>query len=225
MSKADDYNQNQIDIGRLSIEAITKFVTEYQRSNGLVADGMAGPKTLAVLGFGAPASSDKPPEGFTLYYPMPKLSDGRVPEVTSQYRTKDRPNHNGVDLFYHWREGDKPDKAGDGLATGNVDGHPKWVVPYGVYATAAAEGRIVEGGKTATGYRCWVDHGNGWRTGYFHLLDLRYKIGAPVAAGTPLGQIGDNPADHDARHLHFELSPVGVYRPIDPQPYLKLYAT
>jgi hypothetical protein len=39
-------------------------------------------------------------------------------------------------------------------------------------------------------------------------------------AHQPLGLVGDNPADHDARHLHFELSPTATYSPIDPTPFL-----
>lgn len=205
-----DYNATQLAAGELTWGDITKMVRLWQRSHGLTEDGMAGPNTLATFG----------PERW-IGCPLPVLEDGRRAVVTSEFRPADRPNHNGVDLFYSHRTGDKPDFVGDkGCAGRRADGRPAWVVPYGTVAIAAAPGKVQIAGNSATGYRVWIDHNNGLRTGYFHLLDVRVTVGQELELGAVLGLVGDNPADHDGRHLHFELSPVDYYEPMDPVPHM-----
>lgn len=227
MSKATDYNQDRLLAGHLTQAHIAELVRFFQAHNlvdqALAPDGMFGPLTAAALDkyLGATAKT-----GPVLRNPLPPLrSPGglRLAQITSAFRTPSRPNHNGVDLFYRWQLGDKPDFVGDkGAATKLPDGTPKWVVPYGTYALAAADGRVQIAGNSSTGYRVWIDHGNGWRTGYFHLLNLEVHVGDEVKQGQQLGLVGDNPADHDGRHLHFELSPVDRYAPVDPAPYMVL---
>ena len=223
MSKADDYNKAEIVAGRLTTAHVTALVTEFQKTHGLTVDGMAGKNTRAELDkLLAPAQPQPTTTVFTLNWPLPVLADGRKAVITSSFRPPDRPNHVGVDLFYPWRRGDKPDFVGDkGGAGKNPNGTPKWVVPYGILAVAAADGIVQIAGNSPSGFRAWIDHGNGLRTGYFHLLDLRVSIGQVVIAGTPIGRVGDNPADNDGRHLHFELSPTDRYAPMDPEPYLR----
>lgn len=214
MTSPADYNAAQLAAGTLTAEHVTKLVSYWQAMHQLVEDGMAGPRTIAsIVTAGRPAPF--------LACPLPTLVDGRKAQVTSEFRPPDRPNHDGVDWFYSWRPGDKPDFVGDkGCAGKNADGTPRWVVPTGTLAIAAAAGRVTLAGNSPTGYRIWIDHGNGLRTGYFHLLDCRVLVGTFVPVGHPLGLVGDNPADNDGRHLHFELSPVDRYAPIDPVPYL-----
>jgi murein DD-endopeptidase MepM/ murein hydrolase activator NlpD len=208
-----DYNAAQLAAGKLTAGHVAELVRHWQASAGLEVDGMAGPVTIASI-----EASIRPAR--FLGSPLPLLPDGRRAAITSAFRPADRPNHDGVDLFYQWRPGDEPDFSGDKGAAGKTsDGRPKWVIPYGTLALAAAPGRVQIAGNSPTGYRVWIDHGNGLRTGYFHLLDVRVSVGQPIAAGTALGLVGDNPADHDGRHLHFELSPVGAYSPMDPTPY------
>ncbi len=228
MSKADDYNHAELVAGRLTMAHITELVRFWQTESqsGLSPDGMFGPKTRAEVDV-ALGRHAMPVVPF-LSSPMPKLgsvnSQYRVAQITSGHHSvnPDRPNHNGCDFFYRWQPGDLPNFVGDkGGATKQKDGTPKWVVPYGVNAIAAASGKVQIAGNSMTGYRCWIDHGNGWRTGYFHLLDLRVHVGQEVKIGAPLGLVGDNPADHDGRHLHFELSPVDRYAPVNPEPYFK----
>jgi murein DD-endopeptidase MepM/ murein hydrolase activator NlpD len=155
-----------------------------------------------------------------LAMPMPVLDDGRKPQITSEFRPLDRPGHNGLDLFYRWKRDDLPASSGNGGAAGRMqDGSPNWVVPYGTHAIAAASGKVTIAGVTKTGHRLWIDHGNGLRTGYFHLTSLLVEKGDSVSVGQELGLVGDNPADYDARHLHFELSPSNSYSPMDPVPY------
>lgn len=211
---ASAYNAEQLRLGRITVEVITELVRNWQATHELAADGMAGPRTLASI-----AAALRPAP--FLRCPLPVLADGRKAQITSEYRPADRPNHDGVDWFYRWRAGDKPSHVGDGGGAGkNPDGTPRWVVPFGTVAIAAAAGRVTLAGNSPTGYRVWIDHGNGYRSGYFHLLDCRVLPGQRVEAGHPLGEVGDNPADHDGRHLHFELSPVDRYAPIDPAPFV-----
>lgn len=215
MTQADDYNTSQFTTGALAIENVTTLVHYWQQGHPpLEVDGMAGPATIASI-----VAAMRPVPFLAL--PLPTLPDGRKPVVTSSFRPLDRPNHDGCDWFYAWKPGDKPDFVGDhGAAGKKPDGTPKWVVPTGTLAVAAALGKVQLASASPTGIRVWVDHGNGWRTGYFHLLDMRVHVGSVVATGDPIGLVGDNPMDNDGRHLHFELSPVAVYAPIDPEPYL-----
>lgn len=220
---AEDFNQLELTSGRLTIAEITALVRFYQERSGIVldVDGKAGKRTQEAIGLLLPEAALAPPPDWRLEMPMPTLGDGREPYITSAFKPPDRPNHVGIDLFYAWRKGDRPGFVGDkGAAGKNADGTPRHVVPYGVHAIAAASGVVQIAGNSKTGFRLWIDHGNGWRTGYFHLLDLRVAIGQLVTVGAPLGQVGDNPDDHDGRHLHFELSPSDRYAPIDPAPYL-----
>jgi murein DD-endopeptidase MepM/ murein hydrolase activator NlpD len=217
---ADEYNKAEIISGRLTYSEITALVKFFQEAKGLDADGKAGPVTqLEIDKLLGPATN---PPTLALALPLPTLlASGRRPIITSEFRPPDRPKHNGVDLFYHWQPGDRPDFIGDkGAAGKNADGSPKFVVPYGVFAIAAQDGIVQVAGNSTTGYRLWIDHGNGLRTGYFHLLDLHVSVGERVSVGQELGLVGDNPADNDGRHLHFELSPVDRYAPMDPAPYL-----
>lgn len=199
----------------LTHDQVTELVRYWQAGHGLEVDGIAGPLTVASI----EAARRHPPKRF-LACPLPVLAGDRHAQVTSEFRPADRPNHNGVDLFYRWQAGDLPDFVGDHGGAGTVDGHPKWVVPLDTFAIAAAPGRVQLAGNSTTGYRVWIDHGNGWRTGYFHLTTCMVAFGEPVEQGTPLGLVGDNPADHDGRHLHFELSPIDRYAPVDPVPFM-----
>jgi murein DD-endopeptidase MepM/ murein hydrolase activator NlpD len=51
------------------------------------------------------------------------------------------------------------------------------------------------------------------------------KPGDAVKMGDPIGIVGDNPIDHDARHLHWEcyLGEIGKYPKgtIDPERFLR----
>jgi murein DD-endopeptidase MepM/ murein hydrolase activator NlpD len=217
MTTATAYNAAQIAAGKLTADHVTELVRYWQAGHQpLVVDGQAGPLTIASIAVSSAATGKPIP---FLACPLPVLPDGRRAVITSGFRPADRPNHDGCDWFYAWRAGDKPDFVGDHGAAGPASS-PRWVVPLGVNAIAAAPGVVTMAGASPTGHRVWIDHRNGWRTGYFHLLDLRVKVGDEVATGAPLGMVGDNPADDDGRHLHFELSAVDRYAPVDPEPYL-----
>jgi murein DD-endopeptidase MepM/ murein hydrolase activator NlpD len=222
--KADDFNKAELVAGRLTTAHITLLVQHFQKSIGFVGaalDGKAGPVTRGELDKLLPDSGGQT-DRFVLKSPLPVLADGREAVITSAFKPADRPDHKGIDLFYRWRQGDLPDTVGDrGAAGRNPDGTPKWVVPNNTLAVAAASGVVQIAGNSPTGFRCWIDHGNGLRTGYFHLLNLQISVGQQILVGTPLGLVGDNPIDHDGRHLHFEVSPVDRYAPVDPAPFLR----
>lgn len=214
MISARDYNAAQLQSGHLTLDHITALVRAWQAQHGLAADGMAGPATIASI------EAAQRPSPF-LSCPLPVLADGRRAVITSGFRPADRPDHNGCDWFYPWHTGDQPSTVGDHGAEGrNADGSPRWVVPTGVRALSAADGVVSHAAPSPTGHVVWIDHGNGLRSGYFHLLDSGRAVGERIAAGATVGLVGDNPIDKDGRHLHFELSPVGVYAPMDPEPYM-----
>lgn len=216
-----EYNARQLTTGVLTAEHVSELVRFWQAGHKpLEVDGMAGNKTIETVD--SAITARHPPEvGPFLACPLPALPDGRRASITSGFRPPDRANHDGCDWFYVWRRGDVPDFAGDhGCEGHNADGTPKWVVPIGVCALAAAAGVVSSASNSSTGWYAWIDHGNGLRSGYFHLLDVRVRAGQHVEPGAELGLVGDNPSDTDGRHLHFEVSPVGLYQPVDPERYL-----
>ncbi len=222
MTNAVDFTREELERGRLTPAHVAELVRRFQFTQGLTVDGIMGPATRAALDalMGAPLAHVSTPLRF-LANPLPKLADGRVARVTSGFQSADRPDHNGIDWFYEWRAGDLPKTTGDGLAATRLpSGNPKWGVPFGTLAQAAAPGRVVLAGNSPTGYRVWIDHGNGLRSGYFHLTGIAVSVGDVVKLGDPLGPVGDNPKDIDARHLHFEVSPVDRYTPLNPTLYL-----
>lgn len=215
MTSARDYNVDQLHAGHLTPEHVTELVRAWQAAHPpLEVDGMAGPATIASI------TATFRPAAF-LHCPLPALADGRRAVITSGFRPPDRPGHYGCDFFYPWKTGDLPAAAGDHGAEGrNADGTPRWVVPTGTYAQSAARGRVTFAAMTPTGGAVWIDHGNGIRSGCFHLSSLVVTVGQVVEVGQPLGIVGDNPLDSDGSHCHFEVSPTDSYSPMDPELYL-----
>lgn len=145
------------------------------------------------------------PAAAYICWPLANLADGRSPVITSGHcqRNRERTNHYGVDLFYRWKTSDGAVKIGDGGATGSR-GVPKWFIPRITQAVAVAPGRVAIAGPGKTGYRVWIEIGPARYVGYFHLRNCLVTAGQLVFAGDALGTVGDNPADQDAEHLHFE---------------------
>lgn len=214
-----EYVRREIETGRIESADITVLVAFFQKVHGLELDGKPGPRTMEKLREVA--------IGLRRVMPLPMLVNGgkqRAPQITSSFRSADRPDHDGVDLFYRFDPMlDQPIPVGDGGATRGPDGKPKWFIPPGTSAIAAEDGVVARAGKIATGFRVAIDHAlGGTQSIYCHLASLAVKEGDYVSAGTPLGFVGDNPKDIDAKHLHFEISSSQkVYRPIDPQPWLR----
>lgn len=147
-----------------------------------------------------PGGDDKPP---TRCWPLRALADGRVPVITSGFREVGRRDHQGCDLLYVYKLKDPWVKPGDGGVVVRR-GLRRWWIPGGTEAVCTEDGEIVRAGKIGTGWRVWVFHpASGVSTGYFHLREL-FRDKGDVPVGSPLGLVGDNPAAHDAVHLHFE---------------------
>ena len=115
--------------------------------------------------------------------------------LTSAYRTSDRPSHAGLDL-----------------AT------PRSQPPGTEVAVTSM--KIMWAGCRGDGYGCSVvataTDGTGYGFRYGHMAEgtIRVSVGQTVAAGTPLGVMG-NTGDSRGAHLHFE-----IYRPgFPPNPY------
>jgi murein DD-endopeptidase MepM/ murein hydrolase activator NlpD len=217
--RAAPYVQRQLDGASLTASHVALLVAHYQQARRLDVDGMPGPATVAALDQELARLRPKP---LPKVWPLPRLADGRRPVVTSAFRSEDRPNHDGVDMFYRYDAGlDGPVEVGDGAAARGKDGKPKWFIPLGALVFACADGVVTQVGWTSTGYRVAVAHPDGWETRYYHLEDVRVQARQQVARGTALGLVGDNPRDIDATHLHLELTPAGVYAPVDPVPWLE----
>jgi hypothetical protein len=222
VSSAEDYIKARLASGALTTEHIEELVRGWQESHGLEVDGRPGPLTITTIENELRARVGPPPIPSPRCWPLRILPDLRRPVVTSRHFTRnpDRKNHNGVDLFYSYKPGiDPPMKLGDGGRT------EKWWIPDRTHAIAGAAGRVELAGNSATGFRVWLDIGGGWHLGYFHLSMLLVQPGELLALGAPVGIVGDNPAGHDARHLHFELYfgalsryPVGTR---DPEAFLE----
>lgn len=222
MTSARDYIAGELAAGRITPDHVEELTRFYQAGHGLLVDGKPGPATRATLE--AELAARRGPLPFPdRVWPLKVLPDGRRPVITSGHfvRNPDRKNHNGVDLFYRYAPGtDAPMKVGDGGRT-----RSGWFIPDNTPAIAVARGRVELAGSSRTGLRVWIDVGAGWHVGYFHLTRLDVKVGDLVERGTPIGIVGDNPVDVDARHLHFEIYlgdldqyPRGTR---DPQPILE----
>lgn len=187
-------------------------VRKFQTLHGLTVDGIVGAGTWAALLQLAPAEMPIA-TGTTITvgdlvmpsrrcWPLRALKDGRKPVITSPHSLKDpdRKRHWGADLFYRYDPRvDAPMKVGDSGRT------PKWFIPEGTWAIAQADGEVEIAGNSRTGYRLWISHEGGLRTGGFHFTELAVRRGDPVSLGQDLGIVGDNPVDTDPDHLHTEL--------------------
>lgn len=215
MSDAKDFNLHQMEDGKLTMGHVTKLVRFWQKKHGLAQDGKAGPKTLESLGH-------EPQFEIKKCYPLMALHDGRPPVITSAFKDENpgRSNHNGVDFFYEYLDSDPQVRVGDGGAIVKK-GKRRWWYPEGACAVAAADGTVMMAGEIGTGFRCWIDHGNGERSGYFHGYELLVEVGEFVEAGQAILIVGDSPKGHDGKHLHFEVSPVHTYAPFNPRKWLE----
>jgi len=94
-------------------------------------------------------------------------------------------------------------------------------VPSGTTVRAAFAGTVEYAKVTPeSGFAVIIDHGGGVRTVYSELGSVLVREGAAVAAGDPIGVVGDPGVDEaaDGPHLHFELWVDGILK--DPAPYL-----
>jgi hypothetical protein len=105
--------------------------------------------------------------------------------------------------------------------------HKSWEIDFnrgsseaadlGDTVVAAAAGTVVlsanQGSADGFGNLVKVDHGGGWISFYAHLRVRSVSVGAHVAMGQKIGEVGNTtrPGDSLPPHLHFEVRTPGTY--------------
>lgn len=146
--------------------------------------------------------------------PVPAYRDGRLPVVSSSFRTPSRPSHNGSDIMY-------PRLPKDGGPEGK---HllpalaPRFFMPNGVPTLAFADGIVDTSKDIGTGGYIVLNHEGGYQSQYMHLRNRKVKTGQTVRAGQPIATISYSPTDFHLNHLHFQLRQNGSL--LDPEPIL-----
>lgn len=153
----------------------------------------------------APLEHLPPPAAPFLSFPAEDIP------ATTSFFDHDAPflTQNGTTLIYR----------GDRSAHYSYDGHDGWdfamLPPEAVLA--AAEGEVVFAGSSDDG--CGIaqavilDHGNGYRTLYWHLTRPTVERGQRVARGEVIGIVGSTGCS-TGPHLHFQVQYLG--RDVDP---------
>ncbi len=108
-----------------------------------------------------------------------------------------------------------------------INGQPRqphagfdWAAPRGTPVVAANAGRVALVAEHFFAGRLVVlDHGQGLFTYYFHLDEARVAAGEPVAAGQPIGTVGQT-GRATGPHLHFGVTLGGAR--VDPMALLTL---
>jgi murein DD-endopeptidase MepM/ murein hydrolase activator NlpD len=132
----------------------------------------------------ASSSPDSNPEGFI------KPCAG---VVTSRFRTRDRPNHKGVDIA---AAAETPIYASrSGSVTAVVNGCPPL--------------RASDDCGGGYGNRCYINHDGGFQTRYAHLTRCVVSNGQQVRQGELVGYMGNSGASRGV-HLHFEIRENGT---------------
>jgi len=104
--------------------------------------------------------------------------------------------------------------------TGDVKKHKgmDFKARYGEQVFAAAGGRVVFASfSEGYGNLVQIGHGNGYKTYYGHLSEIKVKQGQKVRRGQLIGKVGAT-GRVTGPHLHFEIRRNGV--PIDPLPLI-----
>ena len=126
-----------------------------------------------------------------------------------------------------WTRATQPD-----MSYGPRDGalHSGWDIGsngnagYGIYATTDGVVRF-SGTKTGGIGNCiYIEHtADGYWSNYMHLASMSVSVGQTVKAGQRIGTMGNSGGNY-AIHLHYELSPDGVFHSggntVNPQEYL-----
>ncbi len=93
-----------------------------------------------------------------------------------------------------------------------------YLVPEGTAVFATADGRVdnLSEKNSTNGKAVTIDHGNGYKTTYSHLLDIRVSEGEKVKRGDIIALSGNSGLSF-APHLHYEVSLFGTR--VDPVHY------
>jgi murein DD-endopeptidase MepM/ murein hydrolase activator NlpD len=141
-------------------------------------------------------------------WPMPELN-GNQPEISDGFGAdkRDKRGHFGLDITHRRRKNENYEE------TANLEGktHRLYVIYKDEMALSGGPGKVYATEITKTGHTVKISHkveGRPILSVYRHLRNFApgIKAGAIILAGSPLGMIGDNPAEvGDPPHLHFEL--------------------
>ena len=95
-------------------------------------------------------------------------------------------------------------------------------MPENTPVHAAGAGVVYAAGWLYTGYgnSVVIDHGNNVLTHYAHLNRVAVRKGQSVQPGDVIGYEGST-GDSTGPHLHFEVHVGGLWKQIDPQPWMK----
>lgn len=122
------------------------------------------------------------PSGFKWPYSLASsnMNNGH-PE--DNFKTPQRPNHEGMDFGYGGAAGEDPPMP-----------------------AAAAGTVVVSGVYQGYGYANIIDHGNGIKTLYGHMVagSLTKAVGDTVAQGDTIGIVGNTGPTSTGQHLHLE---------------------
>ena len=132
-------------------------------------------------------------------------------------------NRSGINF---WTRATQPDMS-YGERWGTL--HSGWDIGGGgsshpIYATTDGVVRF-SGAKTGGIGNCiYIEHtSDGYWSNYMHLASMSVSVGQTVKAGQQIGMMGNSGGDY-AVHLHYELSPNGVFHSggntVNPQAYL-----
>lgn len=126
-----------------------------------------------------------------------------------------------------WTRATQPD-----MSYGQRDGvlHSGWDIGsngnagYGIYATTNGVVRKAETMSGGIGRAIYIEHtADSYWSNYMHLSSISVSVGQTVKAGQRIGAMGNSGGDY-AIHLHYELSPDGVFHSggntVNPQGYL-----
>ena len=147
-----------------------------------------------------------------LVYPVPLLW-GKKAEISSGFRTSDRPTHDGIDLLFR--------RSSPGaVALPSYD--KNWYMPDRTLpALSIADGVVVQSQDISTGGWVSVYWPEVNLTGqYAHLRDRQVAVGQKVSASQPLGKISYNPIDRNLSHLHFQVRTGNMGDLVDPAPLI-----
>ncbi|HMI68962.1 MAG TPA: M23 family metallopeptidase [Solirubrobacteraceae bacterium] len=154
-------------------------------------------------------------------WPVPTYA-GRLPTISSGFRTSDRADHQGSDIMLRRVPGDPPYNPKDEPQHGSKN----FWTPSNWPARAVADGVITAAYLGARGWQVRLTLADtsigATYVHYSHFSQAFVKVGQTVKRGETLGIVGDDPSVRDPMHLHFEVhnGPVGPASALDPAPFL-----
>ncbi|OYQ68261.1 phage tail spike protein [Aerococcus sp. 1KP-2016] len=200
-------NANNINTNKERIDAIVEwrdgFIERYNELVGVVNDLVANqtPPSGGGGGGGTDSSGYANNRVFPVDYNLPGINFWtRATQPDMSYGPRWGSLHSGWDIG----------------SNGNAG--------YGIYATTDGIVRKSEFMSGGIGNAIYIEHtADDYWSNYMHLASISVSVGQTVKAGQRIGTMGNTGGDY-AIHLHYELSPDGVFHSggntINPQAYL-----